>query len=70
MCPTRSIRGSPQLGAVLTDATWRTLNEEIRYALFKLVEPKRNPEKVRALLLELGLLLGPAGAVQPKAAIL
>jgi hypothetical protein len=47
----------------LGDAAWRSLDEETRYALLKVVHPKRNPLKIVALLVELGLLAGPAPQV-------
>jgi hypothetical protein len=54
------------LGAPLTDERWRSLDEESRYALLKLCDPKRNPLKIHALLVELGLLPGPSPIVPPK----
>jgi hypothetical protein len=45
-----------ELGGSLTDGAWRSLDEESRYALLKLSDPGRNPLKIRALLLEFGLL--------------
>jgi hypothetical protein len=44
------------LGVSLTDGAWRSLDEESRYALLKLSDPRRNPLTIRALLVELGLL--------------
>ncbi|WP_437305297.1 nitrate reductase associated protein [Sorangium sp. So ce388] len=41
------------------------LNEEERYALFKLADPKRGPEKLRALLGELGLSRDAGGERPP-----
>jgi hypothetical protein len=57
------------LGATLNDPAWGNLDEESRYALVKLADPKRTPEKLQAALVELGLLAGPAPAVDPGAAI-
>jgi hypothetical protein len=59
------------LGAtsVLPAERWRALDEESRYALLKLSDPKRNPLKLPSLLVELGLLPGPAPYVQPKAVV-
>jgi hypothetical protein len=57
------------LGADLADHTWRALDEESRYALVKLGDPKRNPNKIHALLVELGLLAGPAPLVHPKVVV-
>jgi hypothetical protein len=54
-----------ELGGALTDGAWRSLDEERRYALLKLSDPKRNLVKIRALLLELGLP-GPWEPVGPK----
>ncbi|MGD0678211.1 MAG: nitrate reductase associated protein [Polyangiaceae bacterium] len=53
-----------ELGGALADAAWRLLDEESRYALFKLADPKRDPEKIRALLVELALLPGPAPVIR------
>jgi hypothetical protein len=53
----------------LTDARWRELDEEARYALLKLSDPKKNPEKLQAALVELGLKVGPAPEVSPSAAV-
>jgi hypothetical protein len=58
-----------ELGASLTDRAWHSLDEESRYALLKLAPPERNPEKVRALLVELGLLPGPTPVVHPTVAV-
>lgn len=58
-----------ELGATLGDRQWRALDEESRYALLKLCDPKRNPLKLHALLVELGFLPGPAPDVQPKAIV-
>ncbi|XYH96437.1 nitrate reductase associated protein [Sorangium sp. So ce1128] len=41
------------------------LTEEERYALFKLADPKRGPEKLRALLGELGLSRDASGEPPP-----
>lgn len=57
------------LGAKLTPEVWRALDEESRYALLKLCDPKRNPLKVHALLVELGLLPGPAPIVNPQVVV-
>ena len=54
-----------KLGVALTPAAWRALDEESRYALCKLAHPKRNPEKLRAACVELGLLEGPAPQISP-----
>jgi hypothetical protein len=48
------------LGAALDDEAWSRTDEESRYALLKLADPKREPEKLAAALVELGLLDGPA----------
>ncbi|AUX47435.1 hypothetical protein SOCE26_089560 [Sorangium cellulosum] len=47
--------GAPDDGAL------GRLTEEERYALFKLADPRRGPEKLRALLHELGLPRGAGG---------
>jgi hypothetical protein len=44
------------LGVPLTDERWRALDEESRYALLKLTDPKRDEAKLPAALGELGLL--------------
>jgi hypothetical protein len=49
------------LDAHLDDARWSQLDEESRYALYKLADPKRDAEKLGLALRELGLLEG-AGA--------
>jgi hypothetical protein len=56
-----------ELGAALDDEAWSKLDEESRYALVKLADPKRTPEKLAAALGELGLLAGHP-AVSPDAA--
>jgi hypothetical protein len=53
------------LGASLDDATWSRLDEESRYALLKLADPGRGPEKLEAALVELGLRAGPAPEIHP-----
>jgi hypothetical protein len=53
------------LRSSLDDEKWRALDEECRYALLKLADPKRQPEKLEAALVELGLLSGPAAARAP-----
>lgn len=58
--PLRELAG--KLGAALDDARWSALDEESRYALLKLADPKRTPEKLAAALIELGLLSGTAAA--------
>jgi hypothetical protein len=57
------------LRARLDDRTWAGLDEESRYALLKLSDPKRNPLKIHAALVELGLLDGPAPSLQPEVAV-
>lgn len=54
-----------QLGVTLTPERWRALDEESRYAMLKLVDPKRNPLKIHALLVELGMLAGPSPIIHP-----
>jgi hypothetical protein len=56
-----------QLGVPLSADAWRALDEEGRYALVKLADPQREPAKLHAALVELGLASGPA-AVDPAAA--
>lgn len=51
------------LGVKLDAASWRALDEESRYALCKLAVPKRNPLKLHAACVELGLLPGPAPVI-------
>jgi hypothetical protein len=48
------------LGVKLDAEGWRALDEESRYALVKLAVPKRNPLKLHAACVELGLMPGPA----------
>jgi hypothetical protein len=42
------------LGAALDDEAWAELDDEDRYALFRLAEKKRDPERLEAALRELG----------------
>lgn len=49
----------------LDDKTWSRLDEESRYALLKLTDPKRTPEKLAAALIELELLGGEMPAIHP-----
>ena len=42
------------LGAALDDETWAALDDEDRYALFRLAEKKRDPGRLEAALRELG----------------
>ncbi|WP_394826585.1 nitrate reductase associated protein [Pendulispora albinea] len=51
------------LGCVLPPETWAGLEEEGRYALVKMAEPKRDPRKFGWVLQELGLL--PPAANEP-----
>jgi hypothetical protein len=67
--PPRVKERADELHAKLDDATWRRLDEESRYALVKLSDPKRNPLKIHAALVELGLLAGPAPRVIPEVAV-
>jgi hypothetical protein len=57
------------LHAALDDAHWVRLDEESRYALFKLSDPKRGPDKLAAALIELGLLAGEPVALSPDVAV-
>jgi hypothetical protein len=57
------------LGVELDDDRWSKLDEEIRYALLKLADPKRNPLKLQALLVELDLLAGPAPTIEAKVVV-
>lgn len=43
------------LGLTLDPARWSTLDEIARYALFRLSDPKKSEDKLRAALSELGL---------------
>jgi hypothetical protein len=56
-----------ELAVALPPALWRALEEDARYALVKLADPQREPAKLRAALVELGLASGPA-PVDPAAA--
>jgi hypothetical protein len=58
-----------RLNAALDDQAWVRLDEESRYALLKLTDPKRTPEKLVAALIELGLLGGTMPAIQPTAEV-
>ncbi len=58
-----------ELGGSLGETAWHELDEETRYALLKLADPKRNPLKIHALLVELGLLTGPAPVIRPTAVV-
>jgi len=44
-----------ELGAPLDDGTWAALDDEARYALLTLSEKRREPERLGAALVELGL---------------
>ena len=57
------------LNAQLDDAAWSQLDEESRYALLKLADPKRSPDKLTAALVELGLLRGPAPPLHPGVSV-
>jgi hypothetical protein len=59
----------PALVSGLDDQTWASLDEESRYALLKLADPKREPAKLVAALVELDLVDGPAPAVDPRVAV-
>jgi hypothetical protein len=67
--PARVKERADALHARLDDTAWRHLDEESRYALVKLSDPKRNPLKLHAALVELGLLTGPAPSVNPEVAV-
>ncbi len=64
--PPRVRERSEALHARLDDRAWSTLDEESRYALVKLSDPKRNPLKIHAALVELGLLDGPAPRIHDQ----
>ncbi len=51
-----------QMSIALSTDTWAALDEESRYALLKMANPKRAPEKLRAVAVELGI----AGPVSEK----
>jgi hypothetical protein len=57
------------LGVPLDDDRWSNLDEEVRYALLKLADPKRNPLKLQALLIELDLLAGPPPIIEAKVVV-
>jgi hypothetical protein len=57
------------LGVELDDNRWSAFDEEVRYALLKLADPKRNPLKLEALLVELGLRAGPPPIIQTKVVV-
>jgi len=57
------------VGSSLDGEGWSRLDEESRYALVKLVDPSRNPDKFRAALVELGFLPGPAPTDRPKVSV-
>jgi hypothetical protein len=57
------------LGVLLPDDDWQKLDEEVRYCLLKLADPKRKPEKLPALLVELGLMAGPAPVLKPDVVV-
>jgi hypothetical protein len=65
--PTELSARTQALGVQLDEETWAGLDEESRYALVKLVDPKRQPEKLAAALCELGLLAGPVPATACEA---
>ena len=52
-----------ELGLALAPAAWRALDEESRYALLKLSDPRQAAAKLRAVLAELGLV--PLGGETP-----
>jgi hypothetical protein len=56
-----------ELQATLDDATWSSLSDEDRYVLLKLADAKREHERLRAALVELGLQPGvaPSPGVEP-----
>lgn len=43
-------------GMVLDPARWSSLDDHARYALFRLSDPKKSEEKLRAALVELGMI--------------
>jgi hypothetical protein len=55
-----------EIHATLDDATWSSLSDEDRYVLLKLADAKREPERLRAALVELGPELGVALGVAPS----
>jgi hypothetical protein len=57
------------LGVSLPDLVWNGLDEEVRYALVKLANPKRKEGKLPALLVELGLRTGTAPALTPDVVV-
>lgn len=67
--PARLAQRAQELSARLDGGTWRALDEESRYALVKLSDPKRNPAKLAAACVELGLIEGPAPELSPDVAV-
>jgi hypothetical protein len=66
--PARLVVRAVALGVDVA-AAWPGLDEECRYALVKLSDPKRDPAKLPAALVELGLLQGPVPQPQPSVAV-
>lgn len=52
-------------GLTLSDEMWRALDEETRYSLVKLSDPKRNPAKLPWLMSELGFAPQPTEPLYP-----
>lgn len=68
--PPEPLRGRlAELGCALDADAWQKLDEESRYALLKLADPKRHPAKLPAALVELGLRAGPAPSFSPEVAV-
>jgi len=62
--PEAIVERTREVGTSIADEVWCSLDEETRYALLKLTRLERNPLKIHALLVDLGLVLGPAPAKQ------
>ena len=48
---------------MIAESDWARLDEDERFVIAKLADPKRTPEKLSAALVELGLLSAPAPAI-------
>jgi hypothetical protein len=67
--PQRVAARAAEQGISLGAERWRALDEESRYALLKLSDPKKKAEKFLAACVELELHDGPAPAISPDVAV-
>ena len=62
-------RAGAGMGVAIDAARWAALDEVERFVIAKLADPKRAPEKLRAALIEIGIVEGAAVAIEPATVV-